>query len=319
MKPLNHLEIILTLAPALFFTIQMANAHSMSNESGTHVSNMGPSDCSEMLLWDYEMGMCMPVAMTDMASTTMLMVHGNAFGVSTTEQGPRGRRAITSPNMIMTDIGHQFGDSHFVNLDLMATFEKWTFPERGYPELLQIGENDAQGAPYLDAQHPHNSPLMGLTLSDTIRIGERGTSLKLFFAPRGSSTDGPIPFMHRPTGMVNPDAPLGHHIGQDVGHISSTVMGGSLKLCDFRFEASLFNGTEPEPTKVNLPLATPNSEAFRIIYEFTPMLQAMASIAYIRDPESPQPDITFEIRRSLSVYLQHKVFESWTLHHAFIH
>lgn len=290
----------------------------IQSHSGSMKMPMGPMDCSEMQLWDYEMGMCMPTPMPEMPMT-MVMVHGNAFGVGITEQGPRGRREITSQNMIMADIGRQFGDSHYVNLDVMATIEKWTFPENGYPELLQIGETNSQGVPYLDAQHPHNSPIMGLTLSDTIRLGASGNSLKLFFAPRGSSTDGPIPFMHRPTGMANPDAPLGHHIGQDVGHISSTVIGGSIKLSQLRIEASAFNGTEPVPTEVSLPFGAPSSGALRLIYEFTPKFQAMASIAYVRDPEPLQPDIPFEVRHSLSAYFQHAVFGEWMLHHAFIH
>src|SRR5262249_45983389 len=161
--------------------------------------------------------------------------------------------------------------------DYMGTFERWTFPDRGYPELLQIGETDENGVPFIDAQHPHSSPIMGLTLSDTIRLetSREKDYLKFFFAPRGESTDGPIAFMHRPSGMANPDAPLGHHVGQDVGHISSTVIGASLKLGETRIEASTFNGTEPEPDKVDLPLGPPNSYAVRLIEEFSPAVAAM--------------------------------------------
>ena len=47
---------------------------------------------------------------------------------------------------------------------LMGTTELWTYPRRRYPELLQVGEERSDGSPCIDAQHPHSSPIMGLTL-----------------------------------------------------------------------------------------------------------------------------------------------------------
>jgi hypothetical protein len=161
---------------------------------------------------------------------------------------------------------------------------------------------------------------MGLTLSDTIKLGVgEKDHLKVFFAPRGESTDGPIAFMHRPTGMVNPDAPLGHHIGQDVGHISSTVIGGSLKLGNTRFEASTYHGAEPEPTQVDLPIGAPDSGSFRVIEEFTPTFMAMASFAYVNAPEPNEPDISYELRYSASIYNQFHLSDAWTLNNALIY
>jgi hypothetical protein len=250
----------------------------------------------------------MPLPMTGMPMR-MIMLNGNAFGVFVTQQGPRGRDAWTGPDMIMTDAGTSVGDRQYLNIDLMTTFERWTFPQRGYPLLLQIGETDENGVPFIDGQHPHNSPIMGLTLSDTIKLDTGGEKdhLKLFFAPRGESTDGPIAFMHRTTGMVNPDAPLGHHVGQDVGHITSTVIGASIKLHDFRIEASTFNGEEPEPTKVDLPLGTPNSYALRLTKEFNPSITAMASAAYVKNPEPDDPSLAFVTRYSASLYSQNPI------------
>ena len=272
-----------------------------------------------MEVWDVAMGMCMPLPMAGMPMR-MLMVHGNVFGVGTTEQGPRGRSAFYSPNMVMADIGTSVGDNHYLNLDFMGTAEKWTVPSNGYPLLLQIGEDQASGQPFLDAQHPHSSPVMGLTLSDMMKIGGGDKShLKIFFAPRGESTDGPIAFMHRSTGMVNPDAPIGHHIGQDVGHISSTVMGGSLKIADTTFELSTFHGGEPQPTKVDLPLGKPDSVALRFIREFSPDHMAMASVAYVNGPEPDQPDILHELRYSASVYDQFQLSQSWRFYNTLIY
>lgn len=227
------------------------------------------SDCGEMQIWDVGMNMCMPFPREEMPMR-MLMLSGSLFGGETSTGGLRGRNAFFSTNMIMLDVGTTLGDRHYLNLDLMTTYEKWTLPSEGYPLLLQIGEEQASGQPFLDAQHPHSSPIMGLTLSDTIRLGEgKEEALKIFFAPRGETTEGPVAFMHRPTGMINPDAPLGHHIGQDVGHVTSTVIGASLKLGVTRFEASTFHRAEPSPTEVDLPLGSPDSGALRIIHHFT--------------------------------------------------
>ena len=277
------------------------------------------SDCTDMEVWDVAMGMCMPLPMAGMPMR-MLMLHGNIFGAYTSEQGARGRNAFFSPNMVMADIGTSIGDRHYLNLDFMGTAEKWTVPSNGYPLLLQIGENQANGQPFLDAQHPHSSPVMGLTLSDTIKIdGAEKNHLKVSFAPRGESTDGPIAFMHRSTGEVNPDAPLGHHVGQDVGHISSTVIGGSLKIANTTLEASTFHGAEPQPTQVDLPIGKPDSFAFRLIEEFSSDHMAMASIAYVNGPEPDQPDILHELRYSASVYDQFQLSPSWRFYNTLIY
>ena len=272
------------------------------------------SACGHMMVWDVGMGMCMPLPMAGMPMQ-MLMVHGNVFGVQSFESGPRGRSAISAPDMFMVDAGTSIGDNQYLNLDYMGTIEKWVFPDQGYPLLGQIGENQTNGQPFLDAQHPHNSPVMGLTLSDTIRLSSDSKDhIKLFFAPRGESGDGPIAFMHRPTGMANPDAPLGHHVGQDVGHISSTVIGESLKLGNTRIEVSTFNGTEPEPESTNVNLASPNSYAVRLVEEFTQATIGMVSAAYVKNPEPDATDIPFEMRFSASVYTERVLSSEWTLH-----
>lgn len=263
------------------------------------------------------MAMCMPLPMKDMPMR-MFMVQGNSFFTQIFQEGPRGRNDFAIPNIFMVDVGTTIGDRHYLNLDFMGTVEKWTFPKQGYPELLQIGEENEDHIPYIDAQHPHSSPIMGLTLSDTISLGQGKDHVKVWFSPRGQATDGPIAFMHRPTGIANPDAPLGHHIGQDLGHISSTVFGASLRLGKTNFEASTFNGTEPQPTEVDLPLGKLNSYAGRVIHQFTPHLYAMASAAYVKNPEPHDPELDHIWRYSASLYNDHTFNSGWMIHNAFI-
>jgi hypothetical protein len=307
-----------TALTLLTFVACLALAPSLSKAEDEPMEHASLADCSDMEVWEVGMGMCMPLPMAGMPMK-MLMLHGNAFAVGITESGPRGRTDFAAPNMFMADLGTSIGDTQYLNLDYMGSIERWTFPYRGYPELLQTGESNSQGTPFLDAQHPHNSPVMGLTLSDTIRLNNNSkNSVKLFFAPRGESTDGPVAFMHRPTGMINPDAPLGHHIAQDVGHISSTVLGGLLNVGTTRLEASAFNGTEPNPDAVDLTLGTLDSFAARIIEGFSPHVTAMASVAYVKNPEPNAPDISFEYRYSASLYTQFPIWDGWKLHNTLI-
>lgn len=289
----------------------------MKGHSMTSEMPMGAKDCSENEVWDYSTASCRQLAMAG-KPMSMWMLHGNAFLVQTIQAGPRGHNRFAVPNMLMSEVGRSIGDRHYIDANLMMTFEKWTFPKEGYPELFQIGEKNEDDRPYVDGQHPHSSPIMGLTLSDTIRLGEGKDHLKLFFAPRGQATDGPVAFMHRLSGMMNPDAPLGHHIGQDVSHITSTVLGASLGLGRTRIEASVFHGTEPEPSKIDLPMGELNSYAGRLIYEFSDDISAMASAAMVKDPEHDDPTLDKVYRYSASTYFLHRLGGGWMLHDGLI-
>lgn len=270
----------------------------------------------QMEIFDEDMQMVMPFARPHMSST-MLMLHGYGFFEALAEEGvQRGRADFSAPNMFMADLGTTLDDHQYLNLDVMLTSDLWTVPSTGTPQLLQIGEDQTNGQPFIDAQHPHSSPLMGLTLSDTISLADDKSALKLFAAPRGESTDGPIAFMHRITGMVNPSVPLGHHIGQDVGHITSTLLGESLKLGSFHIEASIFNGSEPNPTQVDLPLGPINSYAVRAMDELASNVLFMASYANVGTPE---PGIANDERFSASLYTHTALDDTWTFHNTLIY
>lgn len=299
----------------LISLLLLVSAHALAKDENRTATS---SDCADMEVWDYGMNMCMPLAMKDMPMS-MLMLHGNAFLVGVTEEDDRGRNKLAAPNMIMLDAGTSVGDRQYFNVDLMLTAEKWTFPKDGYPELLQIGEENSDHVPYLDAQHPHSSPIMGLIFSDTITLDENKNHLKISFAPRGETTEGPVAFMHRATGEVNPDAPLGHHIGQDVGHISSTVLAASLKLGKTTLQASTFYGEEPKPDVVDLPMGSPNSYAARLIQEFSSDFYAMASAAYVKNPEADEPELDHIWRYSASVYHHIQLNDQWHFWNTFIY
>lgn len=303
---------------SLFITISVAQEHEHGEraQKSSEKHSMGdPMTCGHMMVFDKTSASCIALPMEDMG---IWMVHGNTFAVQSIQPKPRGLDRFSVPNMLMVSAGKSFGNNYW-GVNLMLTAERWTFPKEGYPELLQIGERNEDGLPYIDAQHPHSSPITGLTLSDTMRLGNETDYVRVFLAPRGQATEGPVAFMHRSTGMVNPDAPLGHHIGQDVSHISSSVVGASISVGKTQFEISGFNGREPEPTASDLPLGEINSYATRLAYSFSENTYAMISAAEVSDPEPSDPTLTKLWRYSGSIYNKTSWESTWMLESSFVY
>jgi hypothetical protein len=320
-----RLLVLLLLSSAAFAQHEGHEGHGDSHSEATVEASSGtrapplfswPTECGGSF-WDSAMAMCQH----DPGSKFHLMVHGNSHLTGIFQSGTRGQDGVALPNMLMAHVDRMFG-AHQLSLSFMGTLEKFTFPEEGYPLLFQTGEANHHGEPYIDAQHPHSTPVMGLTLSDTIDFGD-DTWLRLSFAPRGQSADGPIAFMHRPTAVWNPDAPLGHHLGQDVGHITSTVLSATLRRGSNQVEVAAFNGAEPEPDEIDLPLGKLNSAGVRLTHFFTDEVFAMASIAYVDDPHPHKhggsglvafdQDATSMLRYSLSAYTRHRLRKDMVL------
>lgn len=215
--------------------------------------------------WDDGMQMCMP----DDSGKLNLILHGNQFIFGDYQSGPRGAFKTSAPNMAMVDLSYKFKEHNTLVLNIMADTDYWLVPKEGTPELFQIGDFHNNGQPFVDAQHPHSSPLMGLTLSDILDLNTNGTKrLIFFFAPRGEATAGPENFMHRPSAVGNPFVPLDHHLS-DWTHVSSTVVGGNLIINNTSLEASAYSGVEPAPDRVDLDVHPIDSFAFRANQEIT--------------------------------------------------
>lgn len=310
-------------SPARAESVQQSHGSGHHSHGSAAAPAEGASDdgdpCGDWAVFDYQWGMCRRLARPGETEPTK-MIHGNAFVVATAQSGARQSNQLAAPNWMMLTGGQTIGQRHFLDATLMLTAERWTLPDEGYPLLGQIGEHDADGSPYIDAQHPHSSPVMGFTISDTISLGYDKNYLRLFAAPRGESTDGPIPFMHRLTAQPNPDAPLGHHIGQDVGHISSSVVGSALKLGAGEFAVSAFHGAAPSPTATDMPLGKLDSLAARYSREFGRHWLAMASIAYVKSPEDTLENEHDSLRRySASIYLNRLALGGVTLSNSAIY
>src|SRR5215218_11181510 len=79
----------------------------------------------------------------------------------------------------------------------------------GYPLFLATGETANGVTPLVDRQHPHDLP-MELAATYSVPVGAKD-SVFVYAGLPGEPALGPATFMHRFSGMDNPEAPLGHH------------------------------------------------------------------------------------------------------------
>lgn len=259
---------------------------SQGHEGTSRQASSLPSECVQDEAWNPLTGMCIPLNRG--SAFTRAQVYGSGFLVGVGQTGERGEDKLASPNVLMGEIGTTLGERHFLNLEVMLTGEKWTFPQGGYPQLFQAGGVNENGVPYVDQRHPNTSPIMGLTLSDTFSLGSGQDHLRVFFSPRGQSTEGPLAYWDRPTAAVNPDVPLGHYVGQDLGQLSSTVAGAAIRYGSTQLEVSGFNGRLPRPDKVDLKMGAIDSVSARLTQYVTDDFVAMVSFAYVDDLLSEQ-------------------------------
>jgi len=194
-----------------------------------------------------------------MAGQWMVMVHGWLFGQYTEQGGPRGASQFGSLNwgMVMADRPLAGGK---LQLRFMPSLDPATVGRCGYPMLLQSGET-CQGEPNVDRQHPHDF-FMELGALYEREITSR-VAFHVYAAPAGEPALGPVAFMHRPSAMDEPQAPLGHH-WQDATHISFGVVTGGIYTRKVRVEASAFNGSEPDEHRWNMDLGPLTSYSARV-------------------------------------------------------
>jgi hypothetical protein len=111
----------------------------------------------------------------------------------------------------------------------------------------------------------------------------------LYAAPAGEPALGPVAFMHRPSAMDIPFAPLGHH-WQDATHISFGVVTTGLYTKTVRLEASAFNGIEPDENRWNFDPIKINSYSTRVTVNPTKSWSFTGGYGTILEPEPGSPD-----------------------------
>jgi hypothetical protein len=219
-----------------------------------------------------------------MAGGWMIMVHGFVFGQFDWQGGPRGVSQWGSLNWAMLMADREVGGGR-LTLRFMPSLDPWTVGRCGYPMLLQSGET-CGGQPLVDRQHPHDFFMeLGAVYE---RALSSNVAFLLYAAPAGEPALGPVAFMHRPSAMDEPQAPLGHH-WQDATHISFGVLTAGLYTRTLRVEASAFNGHEPDERRWNFDPIRLNSYSARVTFNPTPNWSFSTGFGRLDNPERTTP------------------------------
>ena len=215
------------------------------------------------------------------------MVHGFGFGQYISQGGPRGDSQLGSLNWAMLMASRTVAGGRF-QARTMLSFDAATVTERGYPLLLQTGET-FDGQHVHDRQHPHDF-WMELALMYE-RPLSRNVGVLLYGGPSGEPAIGPVAFMHRPSAMDVPIAPLGHH-SQDATHTSFGVVTAGLFGPRWKLEGSVFNGREPDQHRWNFEAIRLDSWAGRLTVNPSPAWSVSAGYGFLETPEAHHPGVS---------------------------
>ena len=222
-----------------------------------------------------------------MLGNDMVMLHGAAFPRYTYVSTRRGDDRIDAPNWIMGMLSHSLGENTELGLRVMMSLDPLTEGGRGYPLLLQTGES-WHDQPLHDRQHPHDLfDEMSFSISQKLDADFSGY---LYFGYPGEPALGPPTFMHRPSAMDDPDAPIGHH-WEDSTHVTFGVATAGLQWRTVKIEGSVFTGREPDEDRYNFDRPRFDSYSGRISWNPTPDLALQVSHGYIKSPEDLEPQL----------------------------
>ncbi len=217
----------------------------------------------------------------------MFMEHGGAFVRYDHQGGVRGGEKLDAPNWFMGMAERDFDSTSHLRFSGMFSLDPLTEGGDGYPLLFQTGET-WHNIPLIDRQHPHNLfAELSAYYSRTI-IGD--ASAFAYIGYPGEPALGPPAFMHRPSAMYLPDAPITHH-WQDATHITFGVATAGIVYDRLKIEGSAFNGTEPDENKYSFDTLRINSFSGRISYNPTRDIALQISNGFLRNPENNGIDV----------------------------
>ncbi len=200
--------------------------------------------------------------------------------------GTRGDQRFYSNSMLML-MGSKGDGRQTTGFSVMLSLDPVFNGQYGYPNLFQTGET-AYGVPLTDFQHPHD---LFVELAGTFskEIGG-GTRAFVYGGPVAEPALGGPTFMHRPSGVEIPEAPIGHH-WFDSTHIAWGVLTLGVNNPQWQVEGSLFNGHEPDEDRYAPDDIGLNSASGRVTLSPSRDLAFNASYGYLNSPESTEPGV----------------------------
>ena len=252
----------------------------------------------------------------------MLMLHGNMFfrytNVGSTRDvsvGGKGSRSrFDAPSMFMAMYSKPINNKSQIGLRAMVSLDPIIERGYGYPLLYQSGEL-YRGEPIHDRQHPHDF-VSELAATYSYKFNDKSSAFVYAGLP-GEPALGPPTFMHRVSAMNNPDAPLGHH-WQDATHITYGGVTAGYVYDKVKFEASAFNGTEPDENRWAFDKPRLNSFSGRFSFNPTKEWALQISHGYLKNPERAEPEIKVLRRTTASAIYNKKFGDDRNLASAFV-
>lgn len=219
----------------------------------------------------------------------MYMLHGNVFlrygNQDFTNKGSRGSEQIDAPNWFMFMGQRQVGKNGLFHFSTMISLDPLTVGGRGYPLLFQSGEA-YKGKAIVDRQHPHDLfSELAVTYSHAL---SKKSDVFFYFGYPGEPALGPVAFMHRPSALDNPDAPISHH-WVDATHITFGVATLAVRYGNFKLEGSSFTGREPDANRYNFDKPLFDSWSGRLSYNPSRNWALQVSHGFIKSPELLHP------------------------------
>ena len=223
----------------------------------------------------------------------MYMFHGNIFlrynSQDIGNKGSRGDSKFDAPNWFMGMGQTKVGGKGLFRFSAMLSLDPLTVGGEGYPLLFQSGETWKR-EPLVDRQHPHD-------LFSELSVGythmfSRDADAFVYLGYPGEPAFGPVAFMHRPSSLYNPDAPIGHH-WQDATHITFGVATLGFRYKNFKLEGSSFTGREPNEERYGFDMPRFDSWSARLSYNPSPAWALQASKAWVKDVHEfgPREDV----------------------------
>ena len=220
------------------------------------------------------------------AGDWQLMAHGFVTAVTDHQGGPRGSSKSFSTSMAMLMGTRPLGASDKLTLRGMVSLDP-LMGKSGYPLLFATGETANGRDELVDRQHPHDF-LMELSATWTHDLGE-GRSLFVYGGLPGEPALGPPTFMHRVSGMTNPEAPISHH-WFDSTHVTFGVATAGVQTKAIKVEASLFTGREPDQNRWDFDRPRFDSWSARLTLNPTDDLSVQVSHGHLHSPEQLHPE-----------------------------
>lgn len=241
----------------------------------------------------------------------MYMAHGNLFvrynNQDFASRGSRGGDEFDAPNWFMFMGQRKVGESGLFHFNTMFSLDALTGGNDGYPLLFQSGEA-YRGAALVDRQHPHD--LFSELSVSYAQAFSNDADLFLYLAYPGEPALGAVAFMHRPSALYNPDAPLSHH-WIDATHITFGVATVGFRYKKFKIEGSSFTGREPNEHRCDFDKPRFDSYSARLSFNPDKNWALQVSHGFLKEPEELHPGQDVHRTTASAVYSLPLHNDSW--------